>query len=196
MPTKAEQKSIETQTDNFNVEHEELAQLKTIYEKRPLDLCLQIFRENGAQKLEDFLDEEIIEMVNAKHVPIYKLESYFKDATRAVQIRRRIIEAKLPGAKLTDLPYENYNYSKIIGSCCENVIGYVPIPLGVAGPLLIDGKYYHIPMATTEGTLVASTNRGCTALSVNIYFTLNLRKKFFFINTPNLILLLKPGIVI
>ena len=47
----------------------------------------------------------------------------------------------------------------------KNIIGYVPIPLGLAGPLLIDGKYYQIPMATTEGTLVASTNRGCTALS-------------------------------
>jgi hydroxymethylglutaryl-CoA reductase (NADPH) len=64
------------------------------------------------------------------------------------------------------LPYENFEYSKVLGSCCENIIGYVPVPLGIAGPLLIDGKYYQIPMATTEGTLVASTNRGCTALSV------------------------------
>ncbi len=43
----------------------------------------------------------------------------------------------------------------------------MPIPLGVAGPLLIDGKLYDIPMATTEGTLVASTNRGCSALTLS-----------------------------
>ena len=75
---------------------------------------------------------------------------------------------------MNKLPYENYEYSKVFGSCCENIIGYVPVPLGVAGPLLIDGNYYQIPMATTEGTLVASTNRGCTALTVRIFFQNNL----------------------
>lgn len=58
-----------------------------------------------------------------------------------------------------------YDYSRVMGACCENVIGYMPLPLGVAGPLKVDGLSYPIPMATAEGTLVASTSRGCKALN-------------------------------
>jgi len=45
------------------------------------------------------------------------------------------------------------------------VLGYLPLPLGLAGPLLIDGQMYFIPMATTEGVLVASASRGCKAIN-------------------------------
>ena len=60
---------------------------------------------------------------------------------------------------------KDYAYERVFGACCENVVGYMPIPLGVAGPLTVDGESYHIPMATAEGTLVASTSRGCKALN-------------------------------
>ena len=60
---------------------------------------------------------------------------------------------------------KDYAYERVIGACCENVIGYMPIPLGIAGPLKIDGEAYPIPMATAEGTLVASTSRGCKAIN-------------------------------
>lgn len=65
----------------------------------------------------------------------------------------------------SDVPMANYDYSRVHGACCENVVGYIPIPLGIAGPLNIDGEQVHIPMATAEGTLVASTSRGCKALN-------------------------------
>ncbi len=52
---------------------------------------------------------------------------------------------------------------------CENLIGAVSIPVGVAGPVKIKGEYvrgdFYIPLATTEGALVASVNRGCKAIS-------------------------------
>ena len=46
----------------------------------------------------------------------------------------------------------------------EHFVGVAQVPIGLAGPLLVDGEHAHgefyVPLATTEGTLVASYNRG------------------------------------
>jgi hydroxymethylglutaryl-CoA reductase (NADPH) len=50
----------------------------------------------------------------------------------------------------------------------ENFIGVAEVPLGVAGPLLVNGEHaqgeFYVPLATAEGTLVASYNRGMRLL--------------------------------
>ena len=112
-------------------------------------------------------DSEVLSLVQAKHIPAYKLESSLGNHQRGVAIRRQLISNALPDPSvLKSLPFSDYDFSLVSGACCENVIGYMPLPVGVAGPLLLDGETYHVPMATTEGTLVASTNRGCRALTV------------------------------
>lgn len=84
---------------------------------------------------------------------------------------------------------------------CENRIGGIGLPLGVAGPLKVQSsrfkvQNYYIPLATTEGTMVASVNRGCKAIALSggakvfvnkvgatrgpVYYTENLEKGFWF----------------
>lgn len=107
----------------------------------------------------------MIQLVKHKHITAYQLEKAVSDMERGVGIRRLMIgTAGNFSEQIADLPYKNYDYTKVLGSCCENVIGYLPVPVGIAGPLLVDGQLYQVPMATTEGCLVASTNRGSRAL--------------------------------
>ncbi|CAH2297204.1 3-hydroxy-3-methylglutaryl-Coenzyme A reductase [Pelobates cultripes] len=131
---------------------------------RPVDECVCILK-NPDQGARFLSDAEVIRLVNAKHIPSYKLETMMESPERGVAIRRKMLSGKLPqSSAIQNLPYKNYNYSLVMGACCENVIGYMPIPVGVAGPLLLNNKEFQVPMATTEGCLVASTNRGCRAI--------------------------------
>ncbi|XP_043709076.1 3-hydroxy-3-methylglutaryl-coenzyme A reductase 1-like [Telopea speciosissima] len=108
-------------------------------------------------------DEEVIKSVVDGTVPAYSLESRLGDCNRAAMIRREALQ-RMTGRSLAGLPLDGFDYTSILGQCCEMPVGYVQIPVGIAGPLLLDGREYTVPMATTEGCLVASTNRGCKAI--------------------------------
>ncbi|KAK3382563.1 hydroxymethylglutaryl-coenzyme A reductase-domain-containing protein [Lasiosphaeria ovina] len=135
---------------------------------RNFALLEKMLQEKRAHELND---EEVVALSMRGKIPGYALEKTLKDFTRAVKIRRSIISRTKATTDLTNflerskLPYENYNWAQVHGACCENVIGYMPLPVGVAGPLVIDGQSYFIPMATTEGVLVASASRGCKAIN-------------------------------
>ncbi|XP_057448886.1 3-hydroxy-3-methylglutaryl-coenzyme A reductase 1-like [Lotus japonicus] len=111
-------------------------------------------------------DEEVIREVVSGSIPSYSLETKLGDCRRAAVIRHEAVE-RVVGRSLEGLPVEGFDYESILGQCCEMPIGFIQIPVGVAGPLLLDGKEYTVPMATTEGCLVASTNRGCKAIYVS-----------------------------
>lgn len=137
------------------------------HQRRPVDECLRILKdpERGACCL---TNAEVMALVECRGILGYRLEAVMDSPERGVAIRREMLSSKLPDTSaLENLPYRHYDYSKVIGTNCENVIGYVPVPVGVAGPLLLDGKEFHVPMATTEGCLVASTNRGCRAVTLS-----------------------------
>ncbi|KAG0336245.1 3-hydroxy-3-methylglutaryl-coenzyme A (HMG-CoA) reductase isozyme [Podila humilis] len=132
---------------------------------RPMDDCMALVKSSaGAAAI---TDEEIVMLVSNNKIPAYALEKTLGDLTRAVKIRRAIISRATHTKTLESslLPMHYYDYSKVMGQCCENVIGYMPLPVGVAGPFNIDGEMLYLPMATTEGTLIASTSRGCKAIN-------------------------------
>lgn len=122
----------------------------------------------GEKEIAGLSDDAILKMLLSGEIQAHALEAKLGDLTRAVRLRRRLVGKELGSggdSAFSALPYEHYDYNPVMGACCENVVGYVPIPVGIAGPLLLDGKHVQIPMATTEGCLVASTHRGCKAIS-------------------------------
>lgn len=82
--------------------------------------------------------------------------------TLAVNKRRTIYSSY---HALNTSKYKNWTeeevYTRAFKKNCENIIGVTPIPTGMVGPLKIDNITRYFPIATTEGTLVASLNRGC-----------------------------------
>ena len=93
------------------------------------------------------------------------------DASARIDERRARVEKEL-GADLSILKPDE----RVIGNAdeknCEQMIGVVPVPVGIAGPLKITLSSKEIierylPLATTEGALVASVNRGCKAVTMS-----------------------------
>jgi hydroxymethylglutaryl-CoA reductase (NADPH) len=70
-------------------------------------------------------------------------------------------QALLDDQALADAPRFQHNI--------ENFIGTVKVPVGIAGPLRINGVHaqgdYYVPLATTEAALVASYSRGAQLIS-------------------------------
>jgi len=68
-------------------------------------------------------------------------------------------------------------YEQASASNIENFVGTVRIPVGLAGPVEVHGEHargtFFIPMATTEGTLVASTSRGMKVINESFCSAMN-----------------------
>lgn len=97
-------------------------------------------------------------------VPRFKDQGYERSQ---VDARRAWVEAQT-GARLEHVGVFTGPSEQWRGNV-ENPIGTVQMPLGVAGPLLVDGEHaqgiFYVPLATTEGALVRSYERGMVAIT-------------------------------
>jgi hydroxymethylglutaryl-CoA reductase (NADPH) len=120
-------------------------------------------------KTKGMSNDEVAQLVLEGVMKDHELEKLL-DCFRAVDVRRMVFEKKLNALgkhhALDLLPSQpSLDYGKVHGANCEIVVGYVPLPVGLVGPLKLNGQTVYVPMATTEGCLVASTNRGAKAIT-------------------------------
>jgi hydroxymethylglutaryl-CoA reductase (NADPH) len=90
------------------------------------------------------------------------------DYTAEQAALRRDFARRRTGVALSHVAHFSLDPATVSGNT-ENFIGVAQVPIGLAGPLLIEGEHakgrFYVPLATTEGTLVASYNRGMRLLT-------------------------------
>lgn len=96
-------------------------------------------------------------------IPRHKENDYTREAAET----RRIFAKEQTRAELKHVGQFSFHPTILPGNI-ENFIGVAQVPIGLAGPLLVNGEFakgeFYVPLATTEGTLVASYNRGMKLL--------------------------------
>ena len=125
--------------------------------------------------------------VTPQLVPRLGPDAYQKDV---VAKRRKWLEMRT-GCSLTHVGSYSVSSAEMRGNI-ENPIGAVQVPLGVAGPLSIHGEHakgiFYVPLATTEGALLRSYERGMVTLtrsggvSTRVYQDENRVSPVFFFN--------------
>jgi len=129
-----------------------------------IEISLEVMGLGALQfKVEDHLATTHVQQVS---VPCSKEDNY----TPAIIAARRAFVEEATGADLHHTSQHSFDPEVTRGNI-ENFTGVVQIPLGFAGPLHIKGEHaqgeFMIPLATTEGTLVASYNRGIKVLNLS-----------------------------
>ncbi|MBW6518054.1 MAG: hydroxymethylglutaryl-CoA reductase (NADPH) [ANME-2 cluster archaeon] len=115
----------------------------------------------------DIQKEEIIGKVVSGQLKLHAIDKLV-GPVEGVAVRREAI-TRMTGTDAKSLGSFSIDAAEVVGRNIENMIGAIQLPLGIAGPVTIRGEYatgnFYLPLATSEGALVASTNRGCTVIS-------------------------------
>ena len=110
----------------------------------------------------------LLEKMISGALSLRKIEEETADKAAAAKLRRAFLEAQ-KDVSLDHISNLTFDTEQVGKKNVENMIGAIQLPLGVAGAIVIRGEYaqgsYYLPLATTEGALVASVNRGCSIIS-------------------------------
>jgi len=108
---------------------------------------------------------DLADRVASGDLRLHELESHTDHETAAAA--RRVLLERETNADLDAVGEYSFDAADAEPNV-ENMIGAVGVPVGVAGPVLVSGGAIegerYLPLATTEGALVASVNRGCTVI--------------------------------
>ena len=113
--------------------------------------------------------EDLVRSLSEGRLKMHELPDDLSAEEKAA-VRRAAIE-RLTGADLQHVGHFSLDAEQAASRHCENFVGVAQIPMGVTGPLRIRGdavdasEDVFVPLATTEGALLASINRGCRAIS-------------------------------
>ena len=112
-------------------------------------------------------EQVLLEKMKSGEISLRKIEDHLNKDDSA-KLRRAYLES-LKNVELDHVSTYTFDTESVAKKNIENLIGAVQIPLGVAGEVKILGDYaagnYYLPLATTEGALVASVNRGCSIIT-------------------------------
>ncbi|MEA4957376.1 hypothetical protein SDC9_32111 [bioreactor metagenome] len=113
--------------------------------------------------------KEIIQKLIDGELKLYEVEKYSSSTEEAIDTRREFIEI-VSNTELSTIGKYNLDMESASKKNIENPIGTIQIPLGIAGPIKINGEYVeneelYVPLATSEGALIASVNRGCSTIT-------------------------------
>ncbi len=117
---------------------------------------------------EKFTPEKLRQQMAARDAPFRTLRPV-RDASAKTALRywERLIGPASPADRDLIADADSLAMAETYSGNIENYIGTVKVPLGVIGPLRVNGIHaagdYHIPLATTEAALVASYGRGAYA---------------------------------
>ena len=110
---------------------------------------------------------DLVEKVLKGEIRFHEIADYC-NSEEAIEVRREAVE-KLTGKPLSNVGKFTINLAAVTGRNIDSPIGAVQVPVGVAGPVKVNGDHakgdFPLFLATTEGALVASVNRGCACIN-------------------------------
>jgi hydroxymethylglutaryl-CoA reductase (NADPH) len=114
-------------------------------------------------------NQEIIDKLLNGEMKLYHVDSEVS-AKEATDIRREFLEKKY-SINLDNIANYSLDMERASARNIENSIGVLQLPMGIAGPLKINGdncnREVFVPLATSEGALVASINRGASTITAS-----------------------------